>query len=291
MDLPKPSKTDQRSVSHAFTLIELLVVIAIIAILAGMLLPALSKAKTKAEGILCMSNTRQLVLAWNMYNLDNRDQILFASDNSGAANNATLIQPYTWVIGTLTDSGADPQNTDYTLTIGKSPMFKYCGKNPAIFKCPGDHSRLLTPTGYKPRVRSMSMNYYLGGFGGVLNPDDDAYQCYRKVNDFQAQGPSKTFVFVDVREDSIDTGNFAVCMKGYPNPPDKGTAFAFYDLPANYHGRAGDFSYADGHSEIHRWLDPRTTPPLQRNAQVKDIFPSQRNKDIFFLQDIATRPK
>jgi prepilin-type processing-associated H-X9-DG protein len=188
----------------------------------------------------------------------------------------------------------DPINTDYTLTIGKSPMFKYCGKSPGIFKCPADKSRLLTKTGYKPRVRTISMNYWLGGFSGLPglgSTEDTTFKIYKRLTDLQLQGESKTFVFTDVREDSIDTGNFATKMMGYPTVAGKGpdtSKYGFYDLPAFYHNRNGGFSFADGHSETKRWVDPRTMPTINRN--LVDVRTSPGNLDVAYLQDISTRP-
>jgi prepilin-type processing-associated H-X9-DG protein len=89
-----------------------------------------------------------------------------------------------------------------------------------------------------------------------------------------------------MREDSIDWGNFATDMRGWPDQPG---SFGFYDLPASYHNRAGGLSFADGHAEIRRWVDERTTPPLQRDGFVPDIFASPNNRDIFWLQEHATR--
>jgi prepilin-type N-terminal cleavage/methylation domain-containing protein/prepilin-type processing-associated H-X9-DG protein len=281
-----PCLRDAGLTRRAFTLIELLVVIAIIAILASMLLPALGKAKQKSLGIQCMGNHRQLLLAWKLYTDDNRDVLLWASEDPSVRS--TFSQ--SWMTGTLDDNGANPTNTDPAYSIWKSPMWKYCGQNAAIFKCPADQSKLQTPTGVKPRVRSMAMNLYLGGWGGNLggSPSFNSYKCYLKYNELLPQGVSKAFVFTDVREDSIDMGNFAANMAGYPDKPQ---LFGFWDLPAFYHNKAGGFSFADGHSETHKWVDPRTMPPLHANGQVNDSFSSPRNRDVAFLQDIASRPK
>ena len=116
----------------AFTLIELLVVIAIIAILAAMLLPSLSKAKLKAQGIRCLNNHKQLTLAWKMYNDDNRDNLLYASEGSSYDPN---VDPYVWVKGNMSFT-SDRSNWDVEQDIKKSPLWPYCGKNAGIWKCP-----------------------------------------------------------------------------------------------------------------------------------------------------------
>jgi prepilin-type processing-associated H-X9-DG protein len=140
-----------------------------------------------------------------------------------------------------------------------------------------------------PRVRSMSMNFYLGGFGGEIPSSWGSYKLYFKMGDLFTPGPSKLFVFLDMRSDSIDIGNFATKMDGfYPNSPG---LYSFYDLPGFYHNRACGFSFADGHSEIKKWLDGRTMPALNETGTLNDNYASPYNKDVAWLQDHATRPQ
>jgi len=274
--------------NDAFTLIELLVVIAIIAILAAMILPALGKAKLKAYGITCMNNHRQLSLAWRMYSDDNNDVLLYASESLDWDKLWTA--DYSWVTGTLTYNPSDPKNWDPDLTIKKSPMWSYTGKNLAVWKCPADRSGVKVGGEFKQRVRSISMNVFLGGWGGTdgnWGSIFSAYKIYKKQTELNVPGPSKVFVFLDMREDSIDMGNFATRMAGWPGDTSR---YGFYDLPGYYHHLAAGFSFADGHSEIKRWRDGRTMPALVPGGFVNDNFSSPNNPDVAWLQEHSTRP-
>ena len=280
-----------RGRSQGFTLIELLVVIAIIAILAAMLLPALTRGKLKAQGIQCMGNHRQLAIAWRMYTDDNNEVLLFSS---GAKKNWTDLSVGIWCTGAMDFDPSNRSNWDTSVDIEQSPMWPYCSKNAAIWRCPADRS-YVTVNGVRiPRVRTMSMNTYLGGFGGLslYMPDFDTQILYLKSSDLNNPGPSKIFVFIDEREDAINWGNFYTLMTGYspPNPP----AYEFEDIPASYHGNAGGLSFADGHSEIHRWRDGRTMRPILPEGIIYNgitAIPSAGNVDIAWLQDHSTRPK
>jgi prepilin-type N-terminal cleavage/methylation domain-containing protein len=278
---------------HGFSLIELLVVIAIIAILAALLLPSINVVKQKAAGIGCMNNHRQLALAWRMYSEENDDRLLYASGLWPYTSN----DPDVWVSGWINHDPNNRSNWDIEQDITKSPLWPYSGKSPRIWKCPADHSTITAPDGETyPRVRSMSINIWVGGFRGTdqgLSGSFDPWKMggsrwriYLKASDLVDPGPARTFVFLDMREDSIDVGNFAPDMTGWPDEPQ---SIGFYDLPGNYHHRANGFSFADGHSEIHRWRDDRTMPATVRNGYVHDSFRSPNNSDVRWLQEHSTR--
>jgi len=276
----KFSEKSDRRAGGGFTLIELLVVIAIIAILAAMLLPALSRAKLRAQGIKCMSNHKQLLLAWRMYLDDNGDKLPFAYAADGGPQ-----APYAWVTGIL-DYSSRAQNWDINANIAKSPLWTYCGKSPGIWRCPADQSTVKVGNEIKPRVRSMSMSIWCGGNEGTDGGWGPAWRVYRKLSDMVAPGPSKTFVLLDEREDSINDGFWVLSMDGYPDPQKT----QVIDFPAAYHGEAGGLSFADGHSEIRRWVDARTRPRLVMNGGISGGS-TPNNADMVWLWDRATRKK
>jgi prepilin-type N-terminal cleavage/methylation domain-containing protein/prepilin-type processing-associated H-X9-DG protein len=285
------SRPTSFSIRRGFTLIELLVVIAIIAILAGMLLPGLTKAKQKAQGIQCMNNHKQLTLAWRLYAEDSNDMIVYAShtDVNSPANK------YAWT-QTEMSFGPDPKNWDINADITQRPLWKY-NQSPGIYRCPSDRSYVVVNGERKPRVRTMSMNFYLGGFGGDYGSGGfgSSYMLYFRtsdlLNDRSSPGVSKTWIFLDQREDTINWGNFMTHMDGFD--PSNPALYKFtMDMPGAYHNRACGFSFADGHSEIKKWQDPRTTPPLQPQKLMRESdSPSPRNRDVAWLQDRTTRPK
>ncbi|MBI2949709.1 MAG: prepilin-type N-terminal cleavage/methylation domain-containing protein [Verrucomicrobia bacterium] len=253
------------SLCQGFTLVELLVAVAILAILAGLLLPALSKAKSKAQALQCLNHLKQLGLSWTLYTQDHDDLVPPNSVENSSPGKS-------WVQGWLNFKDDHPDNTN-TAHLAASHLWPY-HQSLKIWRCPADRSFARYQGATYPRIRSYSMNPF-------LNPlcEPTPWRIMRKTTDLIEPPPANTYVLLDEREDSINDGVFNVDMGKE----------SIADWPASYHDGAGALFFADGHAEIKKWLDPRTKPPLRKNQPLfHGGTPSSGNPDVQWIQERTT---
>lgn len=263
------------TIAVGFTLIELLVVIAIIAILAAILLPLLVHAKVRAQGVECLNNHRQLGLAWIMYAGDNHNM---CCQNVEGAPNTT---PASWVLGWESFVANNAQNTNVEM-IMLGLLWPY-SQSLGIYKCPADIYLCLEGGVNLPRLRSDSMNAYIegGGYGSTsASYFYPTYRCYNKMSDIITPSPADLWVFTDEHPDSINDGWLVV-------DPTTPTSWG-NDLPGSYHDHANSLTFADGHSELHKWLEGSTSAPVKQVEHGGFPGTSPSDSDIQYMVSHST---
>jgi type II secretory pathway pseudopilin PulG len=258
-------------VQAAFTLLDLIVVLGLLVFLACTLAPTWAKSDNGNKAFQCLNNFRQLGAAWNMYAEENRGKL--------PPNRDGVYRP-AWVGGWLDFNNGNTDNTNINLLVNRqmSPDTGHLGPyvaSPSVFKCPGDRSQTRFGTAWLPRVRSVSMNNYVGELS--LTWSGYRFSVNRRLSDiFQ---PAYLFVLLDERQESINDGCFYV---------DPDALWQLVDYPASYHNTCGSFVFADGHTELHRWLDRRTAPPVTAGNTLPMNINLPNNRDVLWLQMRAT---
>ena len=275
--LPLDRRPIPRRGRAGFSLLELLVVVTIIGIILSLLLPALAKSKAKAQGLYCLKNLHQLQIAWALYSDEHGDALPAVAGGSSPGAGS-------WVSGWL-DFSSSPDNTNTLyLTDRRFSQLAYYDIPAYVYRCPADRSAVNIGGHMFPRTRSMSMNCWMN-YTGSLPIGQDKYRVFRKTSDIIDPPPWKAWVFMDEREDSINDGLFQTNLKG------RGKLAKIVDYPASYHNLAAGISFADGHAQIKRWFDRRTTPELRTSQTIQLDVPSPDNPDIEWLQERSSSPK
>lgn len=265
-------------------MIELLVVIAIIAILAGMLLPALSRAKAKAHSIVCLNSLRQLLMASVVYSTDFSDAWPLNNEGDSGVDLANPPVDYVakvWVEGREGSNLVDERDATGMLSERVSLLAPYV-KEKAVFRCAGDKKKRKVGNEMILWPRSYGMNSYVAWSKKRYNnmPDESAYVVYKKTT--TSGGASQIFMFGEIHPDSICRPMFGINMDSQ----------SIYHVPGNYHGQVSNFGFLDGHAEGHRWQDPRfvnpNPPPGNWHNHTGNAVPASGAADLVWLKEHAT---
>lgn len=273
-------KTNQpnRRRRRAFTRGDLLIMVALVLLLGAVQLPSFGSTKAGSQAGTCANNLRRLIQAWNMYADDNHGRL--APNNGSNPNHPDG----TWVAGWLDFSSSfDNINTDYLVNSERTGRYgllgPYLKRDASVFMCPADRSQVTAFGRLHARVRSVSMNNWMGGAAFTSQTE---FKVFRKLDDLTRPEPAKAMVLIEEREDSINDGAIFVDM-----------VYVLWDFPANRHDGGAYLSFADGHVAYRNWRDARTVAP--RTPMRELVFPQvpliRDNPDLNFLRSVATALK
>ena len=276
------TKFSRCSRNRGFTLIELLVVIAIIGLLAALLLPAISSAKARSQGITSLNNTRQLAFGWLLYADEHNGRLAYNLGGMGRAP-ALLHTNLNWVNNVMSWE-LDPDNTN-NAALTDASLGSYVSRNVAVYHCPSDTTLSVDQrrAGWSQRNRSYSMNAMIGDAGDLtdqgFNENNPNYVQFFRITDIPKS--SEIFVFLDEHPDSINDGYFL----------NQFYSKEWVDLPASYHTGAAAFSFADGHAQFQRWRDESTKQPARPDAANLPLALQEQTPDFrWVVQHMSVKP-
>ena len=271
-------KTNQPSCGwrRAFTRGDLLVVVALILLMVAVQLPSFGNTKSGSQAGTCANNLRRLIQAWHMYADDNGGRL--APNNGSNPNHPEG----TWVAGWLDFSSSfDNINVDYLVNSERTGRYgllgPYLKRDASVFKCPADRSQVMIFGRLQARVRSVSMNSWMGGSAYCGRTE---FRVFQNLAEISRPDPAKAFVILEEREDSINDGVFQVNI-----------TTNLVDYPASYHDGGANLAFADGHVGFQVWQDPRTVPWLRRGQNLELQIPMTNNPDLDYLRSVATARK
>jgi prepilin-type processing-associated H-X9-DG protein len=275
--------------SAGYTRSELLTTLAGVSILAFVSIPLLGTDRMHGQLARCVANLRTAQQAWSLYAADHDGRVVGAS--SGIQQQGFGPD---WAAGVWLDFNPGEHNWDPARFPGNSPLKPYAGPDPQVFHCPADPSSVSTGVREdgspirRPRTRSFAINAWAGAPG--WQGSGVQWHTPASLSEFIAPGPAETFTFIDEREESINDGFFGLDMRGYSESGISSAILYMVDFPADWHDQSAAVAFVDGHVEVHRWLDPRTTPPHHGTLFPLNV-PSPHNADVIWLQDHATRAR
>ncbi|MBI3191304.1 MAG: hypothetical protein HYZ36_01480 [Pedosphaera parvula] len=280
---PKLQATANANVIHGFTRADMLALVMAVGGLFFLEWASLGNTRFHGNSATCINNHQRLVRAWQLFAEDHDGELVGNFDGGNVQSTAN--RDKTWVLGWYNFNRGNQATTNTLYLTQDSPLAPYTGRVAEIFKCPSDLS-LSGGTRGLPRVRSYSMNGCMGrkGMNVIWTP---GFKVYDRMIDITDPSPGGLFVFIDEREDSLNDACLLFDMNGFD--PREPSVFRIVDYPGSYHNRGATLSFADGHVESKRWLDPRTSPVLRPGQLLALNVSSPNNVDVLWIQERMSR--